>query len=176
MPVIVGSLFNKDAFINKIRIYMRDDPEQNLLLDGLETSHTMIDWAIELSVEEYNLQPPHIGDVTFDTYPSVALLHLATIINILISAGFLQSRNQLTFNDGGISLQISNKTGLYQSWIRLLMGKYESLLLRLKRAKNAASGYGGVHSEYLTASVHSYFGGDAAAGIIEQAPGLTLLF
>lgn len=176
MPVLVGNRFSKDQFVNDIKIFLRDGAEVNMLLEGVETSPLMIEWAIDQTVEEYNLHPPHIGDVIFATYPSVALLRMGTIINVLMSAGLLQTRNQLTYNDGGISVSIFNKTGLYQSWIRLFRERYDQQLLRIKRAKNAENAYGGVHSEYLTASVHSYFGGELGGGVIESSPGLSLVF
>lgn len=139
----------KPEAVQKVRDFIRDTPNLNALLDGVETSDTLIDFSMELALDDWNTSPPLIGNSTVDTHPSQSMLLLATILWILKSAGLLQSRNQLDYASGGITVASSNKTPLYQSWINIMMQEYEAKKANLKKALNAEQAYGGIHSEYV---------------------------
>jgi hypothetical protein len=172
----VDTLPPRSEFIQKMRLFLRDFKENNALIRGIETGPSTIDYCIDLAVSSFNTMPPHIGSVTYDSFPSLQLLHLATLINVLESAGLLQSRNQLTYSDGGITVQTSDKTQLYQSWIDRFMKRFDNLLVRFKRAQNAERCYGELASEYLSVSSYNYFGGSFGGGAIDEAVSLTLIF
>lgn len=140
---------DEDEFEQKIRDFIRDEPNLNALLDGQETSPTFIKFAGELALDDFNTTPPLIGTFNLSSHPSKSLLLLATIIYILKSAGILQSRNQLDYASGGITVATSNKTPLYQSWIQLMMNEYEAKKANLKKAINAEAAYGEISSEYV---------------------------
>jgi len=136
-------------FRHKIRRFIRDTPAANALLDGHETSDTLIDFALDLTLDDFNSTPPLIGQFQLAFHPSQSLVMLGAIIWILKSAGLQQSRNQLDYASGGITVATSNKTPLYQSWINIMMQEYEAKKLNLKKAINAEQAYGGVNSEYV---------------------------
>lgn len=141
-----------------IRAYMRDYAELNRLIKGVESSDRLIFWAIADCIDDWNSTPPLIGPVSILNFPSKHLLVRGTVINLLESVGLLQTRNHLTFSDGGIQVGISDKTPLIQAWIQLLKNSYESKKLRLKVAMNIEAAWGGgVHSEYLW--VNGFYGG-----------------
>jgi len=140
---------NKAEAITKTRAFIRDVPALNALLDGVETGDTLIDFSIELALDDFNTSPPLIGNFPIETHPSQSLVLMATIIWILKSAGLLQSRNQLDYSAGGLTVASSNKTPLYQSWINIFMQEYEAKKANLKKSINAEAAYGGVHSEYV---------------------------
>jgi hypothetical protein len=136
------------SFLAKCRAYIRDIPAMNALLDGVETTDTLIEFCLDLTLDDFNTSPPLIGQFNLWNHPSQSLVLIGTMLWILKSAGIQQSRNQLDYASGGITVASSNKTPLYQSWINILMQEYEAKKANLKKAINAEQAYGGVSSEY----------------------------
>jgi hypothetical protein len=151
---IRSGVTTRDGIILFVRELLRDRADVNSLLDGVETSDTIIGMCIELAADDFTNTPPLIGRYTADRVPANILV-LGTLIWVLRSAGFLQSRNQLDYSDGGISIRVSDKTSLYQSWIAQMMQEYEAKKLSHKKAVNASYAYGGIHSEYV---YYAYYG------------------
>jgi hypothetical protein len=78
------------------------------------------------------------------------LIHGGTV-QCLIMAGLIQARNYLSFNDGGISEVISDKSPQYQSWIQSMtgvIGNYKQKSDELKTALNMESAFGVIVSPY----------------------------
>ncbi len=115
----------------------------------METSPTLLEFCLELSLDDFNTTPPLLGTYNISNHPSHTLVLLGTVIWVLKSAGILQSRNQLDYASGGITIATSNKTPLYQSWINLMMQEYEAKKANLKKSINAEQCYGGISSEYV---------------------------
>jgi hypothetical protein len=137
-----------EDFVNQVRLYLRDYPELNRLIAGVENSNRQIVWAVMDTLDEFNTTPPFtrfgVGD-----FPSRHLLLRGTVISLLESVGLLQTRNHLAFNDGGIQVGINDKTPFIQSWLNLFKQSYEDKKIKLKVAYNIESGWGGgVYSEY----------------------------
>jgi hypothetical protein len=152
---------SKADFVVKCRDFIRDVPALNALLDGVETSDTLIGFSLELALDDFNTSPPLIGNYQLETHPSQSLILMSTILWILKSAGLMQSRNQLDYSAGGLTVATSNKTPLYQSWINIFMQEYEAKKANLKKSINAEAAYGGVHSEYTQVN----FGGGLLYGL-----------
>jgi len=144
-------------FIGMIRLYLRDYAELNRLIKGEEHSDRMIAWAVMDALDDYNKTPP-LTSYALTNFPSSSLLRLGTVVNLLESIGLLQTRNHLTFSDGGIQVGVSDKTPLLQAWIQMLQNKYEDKKQKLKIAINIENGWGGgVNSEYLW--TNGFYGG-----------------
>lgn len=139
----------KAEAVAKVRQFMRDSANLNALLDGVETTDTEIEFALELALDDFNTSPPLIGNFRLESHPSQSLILTATVLWVLKSAGILQSRNQLDYASGGVTVATSNKTPLYQSWVNLMLQEYEAKKANLKKSLNAEMAYGGVHSEYV---------------------------
>jgi len=138
-----------DRFVNTVRMYMRDYPELNRLISGTEHSNRQIAWAILDALDDWNSTPPLISRVGLSTHPSSRLLLRATAIALLESVGILQTRNNLTFSDGGIQVGTSDKTPFIMNWLQLLKQDYEDKKLKMKIAINIEQGWdGGVSSEF----------------------------
>jgi len=133
-----------------VRLYIRDREPYNTLLDGKETGDQLVELCIALAIDEFNTTPPLIGTYTFQSFPSSWLLLYGTVVEILTSAGILQSRNQLNYSDGGITVSVSDKAPLYQSWINRMSGMYEMRKKAIKTQLNLDQAWGGVQSEYWT--------------------------
>lgn len=147
-----------EQFASVVREFMRDHAELNRLTQGVEHSDRLIMWAIADCIDDWNTTPPLIGPVGITNFPSRHLLLRGTVINLLESLGLLQTRNHLTFSDGGIQVGVSDKSPLIQSWIQMYRNAYEVKKNKLKVAINIEGGWGGgVHSEYLW--TNGFYGG-----------------
>ncbi len=143
-------------FIQQVRTFLRDYPELNRLVAGVENSNRQIVWAISDCLDDFNTSPPftYFGLTNF---PSKSLLLRGVVITLLESIGLLQTRNHLQFSDGGIQVGINDKTPFIQSWIQLFRNSYEEKKQRLKVALNIENAWGGgVNSEYRF--VNNFYG------------------
>lgn len=137
-----------------LRMFLNDTAELNRLIRQEESNSEKLDLAIRLTIDDWNITPPLLGNATITTFPSIYLLIHGAAIQALKSAGILQSRNQLEYSSGGITVRTFDKTQLYQSWIIQFYQDYERKKLEYKKSSNiegawgAGPGGGGVHSEY----------------------------
>lgn len=138
-----------------LRLFLNDTPELNRLIRRQESSDEKLDLALRLAVDDFNITPPLLGDVTIANHPSIFLLIYASSIQVLRSAGLLQSRNELVYSSGGVSVRIFDKTQLYQSWIAQFVAEYERKKANFKIAANVNNSLAaGVSSEY---AILNYF-------------------
>lgn len=132
-----------------LRLFLNDTAELNRLIRQEESDDDKLDLSILLAVDDWNITLPLIGTINVATHPSIYLLIHGAAIQALRSAGILQSRNQLEYASGGITVRTFDKTQLYQSWIMQFMQDYERKKMELKKFYNIANSWpGGVHSEY----------------------------
>ena len=136
------------AMVAIVRNYVRDFPELNRLISGEESSDRMIAWAVVDAMEDFNQTPPLIGSFSLSEIPKHILIRMATV-SLLESVGILQTRNNLKFSDGGISVGVSDKAPMLMNWIGYMRREFERKKLEWKIAKNIEAAWGrGVHSEY----------------------------
>ena len=143
-----------------IRMYLRDFPELNRLIRGEETSDRMIAWAIVDVLDDWSATPPFLGPVTIDRFPSLSLLRDGVTARVLESAALLQARNQLSFNDGGITVSVSDKAQLYMNFVQIFWNRYEEKKNRFKASQNieeAMSGGGQISEYYLVNNTYLHW-------------------
>lgn len=137
-----------NSFVAQVRSFIRDYPELNRLISGEESTNRQIVWAIFDALDDYNSTPPFSGN-SLRNFPSRSLLVRGTVISLLESIGLLQTRNQLSFSDGGLQVGVSDKTPFIQSWIQLFKNSYEEKKMRMKVSINIESAWGGgLNSEF----------------------------
>jgi hypothetical protein len=138
------------GFVSQVRLYLRDFPELNRLIDGEETSDRMIAWAVIDTLDDINNTPPFLGGYTVENFPYRHLLMRGTVLSVLESVGMLQTRNQLSYNDGGISVQASDKAPMIMQWIGMFRTSYEQKKKDFKVAMNLSMGFDGqsIQSDY----------------------------
>lgn len=138
------------SFVSQVRMYLRDYPELNRLIDGEETSDRMIAWAVIDTLDDINNTPPFLGAYNVENFPYRHLLMRGTVISILESVGMLQTRNQLNYSDGGISVQASDKAPMIMQWIGMFRSTYEQKKKDYKISMNLAMGFDGqsIQSDY----------------------------
>lgn len=158
MPTTTGTAEDraKQEVRRLLRLFLNDTPELNRLIRRYESDDEKLDLALLLTVNDFNITPPLLQNYTISNFPSLYLLIYGATINVLRSAGLLQSRNELAYSSGGVSVRIFDKTQLYQSWIAQFVAEYERKKQNYKLSLNINStlGAGGVASEY---SILNYF-------------------
>ena len=108
-----------------------------------------------MALDDYNITAPILQKYVLSNFPSLYLMIYGATIQVLRSAGILQSRNELAYSSGGVSVRIFDKTQLYQSWITQFVAEYETKKSNFKIAENINSSLAaGVESEY---SLLDYF-------------------
>lgn len=138
-----------------LRLFLNDTPELNRLIRTEESPDPKLDLAITLAINDFNITPPLLGDLTVANFPSIFLLIYGSAIQVLRSNGLLQSRNELVYSSGGVSVRIFDKTQLYQSWIAQFSAEYERKKQNYKIALNINNSLArGVSSEY---AILNYF-------------------
>lgn len=161
MAVTVGAPALPRALANLIamvRAELRDFPELNRLVAGVESSDRFIALAIRSATEDWNTTIPLISRVTYDTHPSTYLLVLKAKIEIFKQVMVLQSRNHLSYSDGqGATVNSSDKAPMLQSMITLFVSEYEPKKREMKIALNVAGGWGDSVSSDL-AVVNTFWG------------------
>ena len=140
--------------IDAVRLRIADDePLRNILNKQQEkvTDGEIISLANEVG-RDLNSGTPRTK------YPLKQFYNMdsnAVIMGIMIfwfiKEGLLQTANQTDFNDSGLTIQMFNKTPLYQSWYQTLLNPYLQAKQDIKDSiipSSINSGFVGIHSEF----------------------------
>jgi len=147
--------------IVKVRQFIRDFPRLNELKGIEESKDSDLMLYSEMALDDYNLSPPLIAPVRYETFPNNGLLILGTICYSLLSNGILQIRNNLQYQDGGVSVQVWDKGPAYIGNAQFLSQMWETKKHALKRSINLANGYGIIQSsEWNLYNYMTMYGGD----------------
>lgn len=155
-----SSVFNH--FVARVRLFMRDYPELNRLVEGEETNDRMIAFSVYDAISDFNSTDPDIGLYGFVDFMEKNWqrpLMIGTVVMILESVGLLQTRNHLPFSDGGLNVAVSDKTPLLMNWIQLFQQKWDKFRFTKKMALNIESLFsdpGGVSSELFIVNGYWY--------------------
>jgi hypothetical protein len=146
----------------EIRMFMRDQPDYNILLDDIEFSDGDITRAMRLTVAKWNALPP------ITSLPDASLLNewilLCGVCCILLkSEGLRQMRNQLQTQDGNIApVGLDEKESLYLKWSMVFCDEFERLARQAKIQQNLESiltaGPGGAGTGNCLRSGYYYIG------------------
>ena len=134
-----------------LRAFIKDHALKNRLLAFIEENDDdELDLYLNMSLGFLNSIPPIIGSFTFATFPIPALIIHQATIECLISNGILGSRNELTYNNGGITVKVSDGDRYLRhlQWLTRLTDQEIKSLLSIKIALNIDGGFGGVFSPY----------------------------
>lgn len=132
-----------------LRMFLQDTEELNRLIRGKELDDEKLEFALVMTISDWNTTTPLIGTVNLGNFPSFYLLMHGGAIQCLKMSGLYQSRNEYTYTSGGSSVIRSNKTPYYQSWLQNFQSEYEAKKLNMKMQQNIQNAYGaGMSSEY----------------------------
>jgi hypothetical protein len=148
MPLDDRAKRRQDKAKKYLRLFLRDTPALNRLIRREESDDELLQFALDLAIDDWNVTAPVIGNTNISNFPSLSLLMTAATVQILKMQGLHQARNELNYNTGGSSFIRSNKSQIYQSWCINFANEYELKKRNLKIWQNIAGGWGGVASEY----------------------------
>jgi hypothetical protein len=142
------------AFIQQVRLAIRDFEELNRLVAGEESSDRMIGWALLDAISRFN-GTPHFTFWGLEDFLRMNQQHLLTrmtIESLLESVGLLQTRNHINYSNGGINVGVNDKTPLIMNWLQYFKAVTEQRVQHVKVAVNIGYILGpsnrGVASEY----------------------------
>jgi len=134
-----------------LRNYIKDHEALNRLLQFIhENTDDELDLYLNMALGFLNYIPPFIGNITIEQFPLPALLVHQATIECLISNSIVQARNDLTYNNGGVTVKVSDG----DRYLRLLQQLYRmadmeiKVYTNLKISLNIEGGWGGVYSPY----------------------------
>lgn len=139
------------TYRTSLRAFIKDAALKNRLLNfAEENTDSELDLYLNLALSFINVIPPLIGNYSFATFPIPALLVHQATIECLISNGIVNARNDLTYNNGGVTVKVSDgqKYLSHIQWLYRLTDREISAFRQIKIALNIEGGYGGVYSPY----------------------------
>ena len=138
------------SLCQRIRRHMRDYDLLNTLIKGEEHSDRLIWDAIEIVLDDFNINPPPVGSFFVADFPSLKILQDGVISQLLQSVALLYLRNELTYDHGGTVVSFEQgKTYLQLS--QMMWQQYEMGRDKLKEsinAQQAVAAAGGVYSSF----------------------------
>jgi len=122
-----------------IRMFMRDQPQYNILLDDIEFSDDDIVRAMRLTVAKWNAITP-VTSLTSAAQLNEWVLLCGVCCILLKSEGLRQKRNQLQTQDGNIApVGLDEKESLYLKWSMIFCDEFERLAKTAKIQQNMES-------------------------------------
>ena len=140
-----------DEFAECVKLLLRDEADNNILLDDVQFTRDEYIRAIRMAVSGYNSMSPPTS-VDFRGIPEAILFHW-TAYYLMLSESFLQMRNQVSVPTDNIGvIGIDDKAGLYQGMAQNMKAQAQAQAKEYKIAQNFASGYGSMPSGYAHVS------------------------
>jgi hypothetical protein len=143
---------NLTQYRTVFRQFLKDHKDLNRLLNFSEENiDSYLDMYLEMALGFLNTVPPYLSPYSISDFPIPTLLIHQAVIEALISNSVLSSRNDLTYNNGGITVQAQN-ANRYSSVLQLLLHRSDMeirYLQQLKISININNGWGHSSSPYL---------------------------
>jgi hypothetical protein len=150
MPIVATPASPIILTEDEVRLFMRDRPDKNQLIDGIHFSQEEVNQGVEMVVSSYNTISP-ASSITPQGWPAAGkyLLLLGVAAYLALSEAHLQARNQLTYQDGDIApIGEFDKFPLYLQLAQVMQSQWERLARELKTQLNYEAAYGGLGSGY----------------------------
>jgi len=149
MP-ITGTPVNADAItVDKVRLFLRDRAENNILLDTVQFTQTEVDYAVQTALDMFNTMAP-LTNYSIVDFPFKYLLILGAAKYLMLSESFLQVRNSVQANLGGETgvVGIDDKQAAYTGLYQVIRAEFEELAQRAKAQLNLEGIYNTMGSGY----------------------------
>jgi len=143
----------KEEYRTNLRNFIKDHEELNRLLSFKEENiDSNLDLYLDMAVSFLNSMPPFVNNVSLDdtNFPFFSLIIHQATIEALISNSIIAARNDLTYNNGGITVKIDdgNRYMAILQWLSKLADREIDMYMKWKIAINIDGGYSGVRSPY----------------------------
>lgn len=140
-----------ENYVNSLRNYIKDSELKNILLKYTkENTDDELGMYIQMAMSFLASIPPPVISWDYGTFPIPSLLLHQAAIEAMISNGILHARNELTYNNGGITVKIYDSQR-YLQFIQILMRMTDLEIKNLTNIKvsiNLNNAFGGVYSPY----------------------------
>lgn len=130
----------------EVRMYVNDFAPQNYLIDGEEFSDELINFCIEMAIEEYNSVPP-LSSLNPYTFPSKSILLWGTLWKMFSSRASYLIRQQMAYTDGGLQIPISENGEAYLALAGQYQQQFNQASRTLKTQQNMEAGWGSTSSD-----------------------------
>jgi hypothetical protein len=137
------------------RAYLIDFDSENLLLEfSEENGNTQLDFYVMMALSKVNAVPPFLAGVNFgiEDFPMPELIIHAAALECLKSQSIRQARNDITYNNSGISVKMHDGQR-YNTQLQFLEQTVQQEIENWRKQKvaiNINRGYGGTWSPYAT--------------------------
>jgi hypothetical protein len=122
-----------------VREFMRDFPDRNILVDGVEFEDKDIERAIRMTIDMGNAiaRPTSYTETTF---PNRYVLQMGVCSYLLKSEGLRQLRNEAMYQDGNIQpVGLDNKQQAYAALAMQYLQEFTQMLTAIKVQQNLTS-------------------------------------
>lgn len=131
-----------------VRLYAKDDPLMNVLLQGkYQSSDELVELAMRLAVNDFNVVPP-ISQYSVNTFPSDTVLMYGVLHHLANAEAERQLRNNVTYNAQGLNAGIDDKFPQYNQLAQYYKQLFEAKIKELKVQQNVEEAWGGSFSPY----------------------------
>lgn len=134
--------------IAEVRLFLRDTPADNTMLDDVEFSSTEVVAALRRPIDIWNETPPDVIRYTAATFPWREHWMRGAIGYLMQTASYHYFRNELTYNSGGLSAADKDKGDVYMKLASMQLDEFRSWMMRKKVEINMNMGYGTLGSPY----------------------------
>lgn len=141
---------------DEIRIYVKDLPELNILLEGREqSSDELIALAMKLACADFNSTPP-VMSYTVDNFPDDSIMLYGTLFHLANSEAERQLRNQVDYQMQGLGTAIDNKFPQYNQLAQYYKGIFDQKITQYKTYINQDKAWGGEFSPLAAINEYQY--------------------
>lgn len=134
---------------NDVRLFLRDRPEWNRLLDKEEFTQEMVDQAMKLTVMLYNEMSP-MTQFSVENFPYKHLLLIGTCWHLLLGGGIGRDRNRLRHSSGGVAIDDEAHAEVELQLAQSLGAEFKQAAQMIKIEQNIRAGWSHVSSEYMS--------------------------
>lgn len=110
-----------ERFRNRI---LDHEPLENILKGDFEFTDKQIEGFIIEALYDINEAEPRRAQFALERFPKTALLLDGAMVMMLQARGLLHLRNQISYNDAGLSVNLDDKAGYYAQWMSQIKSSY----------------------------------------------------
>lgn len=124
---------------DQVRDFMRDFPDKNILVDGVEFEDAEVEKALRFTISMSNaIARPTSYSVT--NFPNDYVLLMGVCSYLLKSEGIRQLRNEAMYQDGNIQpVGLDNKQQAYTALAAQYLQEFTQMLTAIKIQENMSS-------------------------------------
>lgn len=144
---ISPNVWNRERYTRALRVLLSDIPELNPLLGTIENSDDKLALILDLTLSDFNHEPPHTT-FSYENFPNPNCLLQGAMAMTLDSSSIMHARNSLQYTDNGIGFEDFGKDTRYAPLAAKFQQNYMRLVDTVKRTWNANQCFGSISSEY----------------------------